>query len=113
MPLSRERLAQRGFNQSLVLARRLASAKVDAGVLLRVRDTPAQAALDRRARLANVRHAFAVDPRRAGAVRGLRVAIVDDVMTSGASMFAAAQALRLAGAAHVTGLVLARTDARA
>jgi len=110
MPLSAARLAERGFNQSLVLARRLAGRPVDAGLLLRVRDTPPQSALDRAARLANVRGAFLVDPLRADRLDGRRVVIVDDVMTSGASLAAAAQALRRAGAAHVTGLVFARTD---
>ncbi|MEJ6020796.1 ComF family protein [Ramlibacter sp. PS4R-6] len=110
MPLSRARLAERGFNQSLELAKALALARTNAGLLLRIRATAAQSALDRQARIANVKGAFAVDPLRAGDVRGKRVAIVDDVMTSGASMFAAAQALRDAGAAQVTGIVFARTD---
>lgn len=110
MPLAAERLAERGFNQSLQLARLLAPGRVDAALLLRIRHTPAQSALDRKARIANVKGAFALDPLRPGAVRGKRVAIVDDVMTSGASMFAAATALREGGTAHVTGIVLARTD---
>jgi len=110
MPLSRERLAERGFNQSLLLARRLAPRRVRADLLLRVKHTHSQAALDRPARLTNVRGAFAVEPLLAGALRGKQVVIVDDVMTSGASMFAAAEALRAAQPARVTGLVLARTD---
>jgi len=110
MPLSRERLAERGFNQALVLARALAPAKAGPGLLLRIRHTQAQSELDRKARLKNVRGAFAVEPLRHAAVRGKQVVLVDDVMTSGASLFAAAQALREAGAARVTGLVLARTD---
>jgi len=110
MPLSRERLAERGFNQALVLARALAPRKAHAGLLLRVRHTLAQTALDRQARLANVRGAFAVEPLRAAQLRGQCVVLVDDVMTSGASLFAAAQALRQAGAARITGLVIARTD---
>jgi ComF family protein len=110
MPLSRERLAERGFNQSHLLARQLAGPRARAGLLLRIKHTMAQAALDRQARLSNVRGAFAVDPLRVAEVRGKRVVIVDDVMTSGASLFAAAQALRHAKAARITGLVLARTD---
>jgi ComF family protein len=110
MPLARERLAERGFNQSLELAKLLAPGRVEPSLLLRIRHTAAQSALDRKARIANVAGAFAVDPVRAGLVRGKRISIVDDVMTSGASLFAAAQALRGAGAAHVTGVVLARTD---
>jgi ComF family protein len=110
LPLSRERLAERGFNQALLLARALAPAKSQASLLLRVRHTRAQSELDRNARLHNVQGAFAVEPLRQAAVRGKRVALVDDVMTSGASLFAAAQVLREAGATSVTGLVLARTD---
>ena len=110
MPLARERLAERGFNQALELARLLAPSRVDPGVLLRIRHTPAQSALDRRARIANVKGAFALEPTRAGAVRGRQVMLVDDVMTSGASLHAAAHVLREGGAARVTAVVLARTD---
>lgn len=111
MPLSRERLAERGFNQSLLLARCLAPAKSAPDVLLRVRHCVPQAALDRKERLGNVKGAFAVDPDRIGRVQHAHVVLVDDVMTSGASIFTAAAALRHAGAASITALVLARTDA--
>ncbi|MEZ0309148.1 MAG: ComF family protein [Ramlibacter sp.] len=110
MPLSSERLAERGFNQSLELARALSPRKTQPRLLLRIRNTAAQSALDRKARLGNVQGAFAVEPLQAARLRGLRVVLVDDVMTSGASMYSAAQALRQAGAAAVSGLVLARTD---
>lgn len=111
MPLSAERLAGRGFNQALELARRLAPAhKVDAGLLLRVRETAPQTALDRGERQANVQDAFAVDPLQIGQLRGTDVVLVDDVMTSGASVHGAARALRAAGAARITAVVLARTD---
>ncbi|MRD48354.1 ComF family protein [Caenimonas koreensis DSM 17982] len=110
MPLSAPRLAQRGFNQAFELAKQLDARKAVSSLLLRLRETPAQAALDLQARLANVRGAFAVDPLRVAAVKGKRIVLVDDVMTSGASLHAAAQALRQAGAASVTGLVFARTD---
>jgi predicted amidophosphoribosyltransferase len=59
-----------------------------------------------------VHDAFWVAPERVSAVRGQRVVLVDDVMTTGASMYEAAQALQAAGAAHITGLVLARTEER-
>lgn len=109
MPLSRERLAERGFNQSLLLARELAPSRTDPALLLRVRHTPSQASLDASARRENVKGAFAVEPTRADALRGRRIVIVDDVMTSGASLRAAAQAVRAAGASQVVGIVLART----
>jgi len=110
MPLARERLAERGFNQAWLLARRLAPGQTDATLLLRTRHTPAQSALKRAERLRNVQGAFAVEPLRAPALRGQRVVLVDDVMTSGASLHAAALALRQAGAAHITALVFARTE---
>lgn len=111
MPLAPERLAERGFNQSLLLARCLAPERTRPGLLLRTRHTAAQSALDRDARLANVKGAFAVEPLLAASLRGTRVVLVDDVMTSGATIFSAAGALRRAGVAHLTAVVLARTDA--
>ena len=110
MPLSRERLAERGFNQALELARALAPGKLRSDLLLRVRNTPAQAELGLAARLRHVKGAFAVEPLQAAQVRGRRLVLVDDVMTSGASLFAAAAALRQAGALQITAIVLARTD---
>ncbi len=109
MPLAHARLRERGFNQAHELARRLAPAKADATLLLRVHNTPPQAGLPRAKRLQNLRGAFALDPLRAHAVQGKRIVLVDDVMTSGASLFTAAQTLRAAGAAHVAAMVLART----
>ncbi len=110
MPLSRERLHTRGFNQALLLARALEPAKVATDLLLRTVDTPPQSALPRKERLRNVHNAYAVEPLQAHRLREQRVVLVDDVMTTGASLHAAARALRQAGAAHITGLVLARTD---
>ncbi|HWI81443.1 phosphoribosyltransferase family protein [Ramlibacter sp.] len=110
MPLSAPRLAERGFNQALLLARALAPAKARADLLLRTRHTRAQTALDRRDRAANVKGAFAVEPALAAQLRGARLVLVDDVMTSGASIFSAAAALRRAGAAHITAVVIARTE---
>lgn len=110
MPLSPQRLRERGFNQALELARRLAPAKTRAGLLLRMRDTAQQTALDRAERQRNVSGAFALEPLRAAEVRGQHVVLVDDVMTSGASLHAAAHVVRAAGAAHIAALVFARTD---
>lgn len=110
MPLSRERLAQRGFNQAHELARRLAPGKADAHLVVRVRDTASQAELDHDRRQANVHRAFALEPSRAASVRGQRVLLVDDVMTTGASLFALAQVFREAGAAEVGAAVFARSE---
>ena len=109
MPLSAARLQERGYNQAHVLACALDARKVVQGVLLRTVDTPPQRTLPRSERLRAVQHAFAVDPLLAHRVAHQRVVLLDDVMTSGASLHAAARALRGVGAAHVTALVLART----
>lgn len=109
IPLSRERLAERGYNQSWLLARQLAPHQADATLLLRIRHTPAQRTLPRSERLSNLQGAFAVDPLRAHEVRGQRLLLVDDVMTSGASLHTAARVLLQAGAAQVSAIVLART----
>ena len=113
MPLSAQRLRERGFNQSSLLARALdtqhAPAKVREDILVRIRDTVAQSSLPHRERQANVAQAFAVHPDRFGTARGKKVLLVDDVMTTGASLYAAARALAHAGAADVAAVVFART----
>ena len=109
IPLSRQRLMTRGFNQALLLAKHLAPEKSDSGLLLRLSESPAQRTLGRAERLTSLTGAFAVEPLAAERIRGSRVVLVDDVMTSGGTLFAAAQTVRQAGAAHITGLVIART----
>jgi ComF family protein len=113
VPLHRARLAERGFNQAELLAAPCAARwrlPVFGRVLVRTRPTPPQTDLDAAARRANVRNAFAV-PRPAE-VRGRRLLLVDDVLTTGATADAAAQALRAAGAAAVGVLTLARVVGR-
>jgi ComF family protein len=109
MPLSTQRLSERGFNQSLVLARALEHAHIASDVLVRVRDTPPQSSLSRTERTSNVHGAYLPNPAKAQSIRDQRIVILDDVMTTGASMRAAAQALRQAGARSVSGLIFART----
>ena len=116
LPLAPQRLQTRGFNQSWLLARHLAAqsgtrAQLDSGLLLRIRDTAPQSSLPLDERQTNVAGAFSVDPLHAARLAGRRVVLVDDVMTTGASIYAAASALRAAQVADITVLVLARTDA--
>ena len=110
MPISPQRLRERGYNQAHLLARALGRAKTQTHILLRVLDTPAQHTLKREQRLTALSQAFAVDPLQAQQLKGARVVLVDDVMTTGASLHAAAHVLRTAGVKHITGLVFARTE---
>jgi ComF family protein len=110
VPLHPTRLAERGFNQSALLARRLAhhlGAEFAPLALVRRRDIPKQATLDRESRLENVRDAFAI--RQVGRVRARAVLLVDDVCTTGATLAACAAALRGGGALEVATAVVART----
>ncbi len=112
VPLSRERLRERGFNQAWELARHVARrlrARATVDLLLRVKDTPHQLAFEPAARFANVRGAFAIAPRRHAEIRGRHVAVVDDVMTTGATCNEVASMLKQAGATRVTVWTLART----
>lgn len=111
VPLSTARLQHRGYNQALELCKHLNRKRTDAHLLLRVKDTLMQSTLSKSERLKNVKTAFAVEPLRAKELQGKRVLLVDDVMTSGATLFAAAASLRQAGAAHITAVVFARTEA--
>lgn len=110
VPLSVARLQHRGYNQALEICKHLNRTKTDKTLLLRIKDTLIQSSLSKSDRLKNVQTAFAVDPLRAKELQGKRVLLVDDVMTSGATLFAAAAALRQAGATHITAIVFARTE---
>ncbi len=113
VPLSRERLAERGFNQAQEIARPLARAlhlKITTDICARVRHTEAQASLPASERQVNMRGAFAVLQRQA--VAGKAFWVVDDVMTTGHTLAALAACLKRHGAAHVTNLVIARTPTR-
>jgi ComF family protein len=112
VPLSKARLQQRGYNQALEICKHLNRTKTDATLLLRIKDTLTQSSLSKSERLKNVNAAFAVEPLRAKELLGKRVLLLDDVMTSGATLFAAAVSLRQAGAIHITAVVFARTEAQ-
>lgn len=112
VPLSRERLRERGYNQAWELARRLARRlQIDATptVVQRGRDTAHQVGMTRRERERNLRDAFWVEPQARPALQGRRVVLVDDVLTTGATAREATNALLRAGAAAVDVWVVART----
>jgi ComF family protein len=111
VPLHPRRLAERGYNQAALLAAHAAreiGAPLAARALLRLRDTAQQAHLTRALRIENVAGGFCVrEPRR---VRGRAVLLIDDVVTTGATLQACSEALVAAGAASVTCLVVACAD---
>ena len=112
VPLAAERLRERGYNQAWELARRVSRAlgcASDPRLLLRMTDTPHQLSLPPERRAANVRGAFALEPRRRHELAGRSVALVDDVMTTGATAAEIARTLVQAGARSVQVWVLART----
>lgn len=123
MPLAHDRLHSRGYNQAHELARALrhhlpsrtttpgAAQRYTPHVLHRLRSTRAQSALSAAERQVNLHQAFHVLPTDHAQVRGQRVVVVDDIMTTGASLQEAARALLSAGAHSVSGVVLARTPA--
>jgi ComF family protein len=105
VPLAPARLRARGYNQAVEIARQIAPSRLRLNLCTRSRDTPAQIDLPWAERRRNVRGAFACErPLEAASV-----AVVDDVMTTGATLDEVARTLKRAGAARVINWVVART----
>ncbi len=110
VPMHRFRLWRRRFNQAASLARlvgEIAGKPIDAAVLRRIRATSPQPGLTRSERAANLQRAFAIRAEAVESLAGKRVLLVDDVLTTGATGNACAQALRKVGVKHVDLLVFA------
>jgi len=110
VPLHPERLRDRGYNQAALLARTLSlriGVPFHKRVLIRKRSTAPQTGLSDVQRAANVRNAF--DCRDPGRIAGCRILLIDDVMTTGATVSSAARVLMKSGALRVSVLTLART----
>ena len=112
VPLGRTRLAQRGYNQALEIARPLSRAlgiPLHPRLAIRALDTAAQASREPGARRDNIRNAFIVAPDALALMRGQHIGIVDDVMSSGHTLNELAGLFKRFGAARVTNFVFART----
>ena len=117
MPMHPTRLKERGFNQALEIAKVLSKnskqkldyAKLDYTSVTRQTLTPPQASLPLKERVKNIKGAFKVNTEIIDKLAGKRIAIVDDVMTTGASLNELAKTLKKAGASHVECWVIART----
>jgi ComF family protein len=111
VPLHRWRIWRRGYNQAALIAASLArrhDLTLARDLLVRVKATPPLKEMGPAERRRAVRGAFRVNPRRAGAVKGRNILLIDDVFTSGATAGACARVLKRAGAAHVGVLCWAR-----
>ena len=105
VPLSAKRLRERGYNQAVEIARHLGRAGIDLALCERTREAQPQMELPYDERQRNVRGAFRCTRELVGA----RIAVVDDVMTTGATLDELARTLKKAGAVHVSNWVVART----
>lgn len=112
VPLGSHRLIERGFNQSLEIARPLAKSlriSLEPRLAMRQRDTRAQTLLPPDERRRNMRNAFTINGDAIDRIRGRHVGVVDDVMTTGETLDELAATLKRFGAARVTNFVFART----
>jgi ComF family protein len=122
VPMAPADLGHRGFNQSWLLCQALCRQiphctlrntplRTEPDALVKRVQTPSQHLLGRQERQKNLQHAFAVSPQARHRLSGLRVTLVDDILTTGATFEALARVLRQAGVAQVNGWALARTPA--
>lgn len=112
VPLSPQRLAERGFNQALEIAKpmsRTLGIRLDANLVERMRNTRAQAMLHPDERHKNIRSAFIVPDHAIDRVRGQHIGVVDDVITTGETLNELAATLKRFGATRITNFVFART----
>ena len=103
IPLHRRRYLERGYNQSQLLAQGISDQTkipLDSTILQRTRNTITQTGLDQKQRLENVRHAFSVQAQVS--LKGKHILLVDDVLTTGATLYAASLALKTSGASLIS-----------
>jgi ComF family protein len=112
VPVSRQRLNERGFNQSSELARHLSRRKTQHHGLIRQAAEAHQVGASRQQRLSNLHQAFCIASQFQPLIKDRRITLIDDVLTTGATLNEAARTLKVAGAVHVSAIVFARTPAR-
>lgn len=113
VPLSKQRLISRGFNQAVEIARPLSrqlGIPMQTNLLWRTKETLQQSSLHPDERHKNIQGAFTVNPAWLSSLEGQHIAVIDDVMTTGTTLNEVAKVLKRYGAAHVSNLVFARTD---
>lgn len=111
IPLVEERLSQRGFNQSALIARLVAESlhlPYEEHLLMRVKDTQKQSKKKRTERLQEMLHKFINNPSVTVDIKGKNILIIDDIYTTGATLYAAAYTLKKNGARHVYAYTIAR-----
>ncbi|MGZ9711653.1 ComF family protein [Glaciimonas sp. GNP009] len=112
VPLSPKRIAKRGFNQALEIAKplsRLLNISLQPNLIQRPHDTLPQAKLALHKRRQNLRNAFTVPPQAVKLISGRHIGVIDDVMTTGETLNELARTLKRFGAVRVTNIVFART----
>lgn len=113
VPLSKQRLISRGFNQAVEIARPLSrqlDIPMQTNLLWRTKETLQQSSLHPDERHKNIQGAFTVNPAWRTSIEGQHIAVIDDVMTTGTTLNEVAKVLKRYGAARVSNLVFARTD---
>lgn len=109
VPLHEKRYMKRGYNQSEILGRKLAekmNLKFNGKIMKRVKNTIAQFKLRKEEREKNIKDAFRLNPKYTGKIRGKTIFIVDDVLTSGATLRECGKLLKKEGAKQAFGLIL-------
>jgi ComF family protein len=112
IPMHIDRLKKRGFNQSVLLAKELAERiriPWNHSVLVKIRNTPPQVSLHKKARKENLKKAFVVNESWKPFLSHASVLLIDDVITTGTTIMECAKILKRAGATKVIGLSVART----